>query len=110
MVSSMPRFRELCFSQYSRLELTEDCDMSRRQEELVRKLTNWNIQLGTRSRGHFRMNSEKNTCDRDEGCRSTRRDFNATLVALLISASAPLPLGSGPSSDRGRWILNERDH
>jgi hypothetical protein len=65
--------------------------------------------ISQRSRGDIRMNSKKNTCDRDEGCRSNRRDFNATLVALLISACAPLALGSGPSSDRGRWILNERD-
>ena len=55
------------------------------------------------------MNSKKNTRDRDEGCRSTRRDFNARLTALLIIACAPLRLGSGSSSDRGRWILNERD-
>jgi hypothetical protein len=55
------------------------------------------------------MNSKKNTCARDKGCRSTRRDFNTRLTALLIIACTPLRLGSGSNSNRGRWILNERD-
>ena len=38
------------------------------------------------------MNSKKNQCDRDEGCRSTRRDFNTRLTALLIIACTPLRL------------------
>jgi hypothetical protein len=59
--------------------------------------------------GNVRMSTEKSAYDRDEGCRPNRRDFNATLVALLISACAPLSLGSGPSSNHGRWVLNERD-
>jgi hypothetical protein len=55
------------------------------------------------------MKSKKSTCDRDEGCRSTRRDFNVRLTALLIISCTPLRIGSDSSSNRGRWILNERD-
>lgn len=56
------------------------------------------------------MNSSKNACERDDGYCSTRRDFNVMLGALLVAACASVPLSSGFSSDRGRWILNERDH
>ncbi len=55
------------------------------------------------------MSTKKSTYDRDDGCRPNRRDFNATLFALLVCAFAPLRLGSGSSSDHGRWVLNERD-
>jgi len=109
MVFSVPFFRELCFSQYSRLGLTEDYDKSRRREALVRKLNEFEYPTRHAVQRDDRMNSKSTTCDRDVGCRSNRRDFTATLVALLISACAPLPLRSGPSSDRGRWVLNERD-
>ncbi|NNE20289.1 MAG: hypothetical protein HKN10_17605 [Myxococcales bacterium] len=62
-----------------------------------------------RSEGYIEMSSENHKCDRDDGCRSSRRNFNVTFAALLISACAPLSLGAMPSPDRGRWILNERD-
>jgi hypothetical protein len=55
------------------------------------------------------MNSKKNDRERDDGSCSTRRDFNLRLTALLIIACTPLRIGSGSSSNRGRWILNERD-
>ena len=54
------------------------------------------------------MNTKNDTCDRDVACRSNRREFNVRLATLLMAVSA-LPLGSGSISDRGRWILNERD-
>jgi hypothetical protein len=52
----------------------------------------------------------KNAREESVGYFSTRREFNVTIAALLVASCAPLPLGSGSSSDRGGWILNERDH
>jgi hypothetical protein len=52
----------------------------------------------------------KNAREESVGYFSTRREFNVTIAALLITACAALPLSWGSSSDRGRWILNERDH
>jgi hypothetical protein len=76
---------------------------------LVRNPKRLDIEFGMRSRGYIGMKSKKHRCDRDEGCRSSRRDFNVTFAALLISACASLSLASMSSPDRGRWILNERD-
>jgi hypothetical protein len=56
------------------------------------------------------MNRKVMACERENGSRSTRRDFNARLAALLLVACVPLPVVSAPSPDNGRWILNERDH
>jgi len=55
------------------------------------------------------MNSQVMRCERENGSRSTRRDFNGRLAALWLAACVPLPVVSAPSPDNGRWILNERD-
>ncbi len=57
------------------------------------------------------MGIRKNAREESAGYFSTRRNFNVTIAALLVAACARLPVGStSVDSDRGRWILNERDH
>jgi hypothetical protein len=56
------------------------------------------------------MNTMKNAREESVGYFSTRRQFNVTIAALLVASCTRLPVGSGSSSDRGRWILNEQDY
>jgi hypothetical protein len=57
------------------------------------------------------MKGSKNIRWQDYGACSTRRAFGTTLTAFLFAiVLAPPSLGPGHSPDRGRWVLNERDH